>query len=74
MLSVATKLQRLAHCAFILLTLGYFIPEQFTVKAHPALFEGEEEGGGGRGEAKKSEEHFYSSLHSHSHSKPQTKL
>ena len=33
----------------------------FTVKAHPALFEGEK--------AKKSEEqHFYSSLHSHSHS------
>ena len=31
-----------------------FIPEQFTVKAHPDLFEGE--GGGGRG--KKIEEHF----------------
>ena len=30
------------------------IPEQFTVKAHPALFEGE----GGGGGAKKSEEHF----------------
>ena len=28
-----------------------FIPEQFTVKAHPALFEGE--GGGGGGATKK---------------------
>ena len=32
------------------------IPEQFNVKAHPALFEGEER------EAKKIEEHLYSSL------------
>ena len=85
------------------------VPEQFTMKAHPALFEGEGEGQkkwaptllfqsaftfvlrrvfkileavdhytlftytfnniqwGGQ----KSEEHFYSNLHSHSHSKPQ---
>ena len=26
----------------------YIIPEQFTVKAHPALFEGEGEGGGAK--------------------------
>ena len=46
-----------------------FIPVQFTVKAHPALFEGEGRGRGGGGGAKKSEEqHFYSSLHSHSKS------
>ena len=44
-----------------------FIPEQFTVKAHPALFEGEGMGRGKKSE-EKSEGHFYSSLHSHSHS------
>ena len=43
------------------------------MKAHPALFEGEGGGEGGRGGAKKSEEHFYSSLHSHSHSSYQIK-
>ena len=49
-----------------------FIPEQFTVKAHPALFEGEGGRGGGGGEAIKTTRFFntfYSSLHSHSHSK-----
>ena len=47
-LSAATKLRRLALCAFI--------SEQFTVKAHPALFEGEGEG------QKKIEEHFPEAL------------
>ena len=38
------------------LQLG-LIPEQFTVKAHPALFEGEE-GEEGEKEGQKNEEHF----------------
>ena len=71
------QLRRLALCAFIytLYTLTLytllkfaFIPEQFTVKAHQALFEGEGEGEEGEGQ-KSEEQHFYSSLHSHSHSK-----
>ena len=33
-----------------------FIPDQFTVKAHPALFEGEGRGMGEEGQ--KNEEHF----------------
>ena len=52
------------------------IPEQFTVKAHPALFEGEGEGQKKwvKTSEEKSEAHFYSSLHSHSHSKPNFKV
>ena len=38
----------------ISISISTIIPEQFTVKAHPALFEGEGE--------PKSEAHFYSSL------------
>ena len=37
-----------------------FIPEQFTVKAYPALFEEE---GGGRGRGKNIEEHFSELTH-----------
>ena len=40
-----------------------FIPEQFTVKAHPALFEGE--GGGGGGEPKNEALLFQSTVDIH---------